>query len=87
MLQLNSKEGQQLNEVGSVAIPLPEDNARAMELLNVIHGCNQKAQDVLSPSDLLQVASISALNHFYLPYAYGSAHWISPIPWILGWQP
>lgn len=59
MFQPDFKEGRQLREIGSATIPLPEDDAHALEIvLDVIHGCNKKVPDILSPSDLLQVAVI-----------------------------
>lgn len=57
MLGPNFKEGRQLTQLDEVEIPLPDDNAEALEIiLTTIHGHNDKVPTTLSPQLLLQIA-------------------------------
>ncbi|KAJ3498301.1 hypothetical protein NLG97_g1235 [Lecanicillium saksenae] len=57
MLSPYFKEGYQLKQLGETEIPLPDDNAKALEIIfTIIHGQNDKVPDTLTPEELLQIA-------------------------------
>jgi hypothetical protein len=54
MLGPRFSEGQRLDGNESMEIDMPEDDAKAMEImLNVIHGCNNAVHNGLAVSQIL----------------------------------
>ncbi|KAH7308520.1 hypothetical protein B0I35DRAFT_491682 [Stachybotrys elegans] len=75
------KEGRQFSEAGSVTIPLPEDDAYAMEVvLNVIHGRYDNVPESLDPKDLLQAAVIIDKYDCFTPLTLAIRTWFSSLP-------
>ncbi|KAB5514896.1 hypothetical protein GE09DRAFT_1264300, partial [Coniochaeta sp. 2T2.1] len=78
MLGPSFREGQQLATNGSTEIPLPEDDADAMEIiLNVIHCRNDEVKKILSPGELLRVAIACEKYDCFVPLEFAIQTWLS----------
>ncbi|KAB5581150.1 hypothetical protein GE09DRAFT_949341 [Coniochaeta sp. 2T2.1] len=78
MLGPSFGEGQQLAKTGSTEMPLPEDDADAMEtILNVIHCRNDEVKKLLSPGELLRVAIACEKYDCFVPLQFAIQTWLS----------
>lgn len=76
MLGPKFKEGHQLTQRDEVEIPLPDDNAEALEIvLTTIHGHNDKVPTTLSPTSLLRIAITVDKYDCYNPLAFVIRVW------------
>lgn len=77
MLGPSFKEGYQLSQPGLIEVPLPEDNAEAMQIVfNVIHGRNNAVSETLDAGMLLQVTIIADKYDYYVPLTFAMRAWL-----------
>ncbi|CAK7269628.1 hypothetical protein SEPCBS119000_003667 [Sporothrix epigloea] len=74
----NFAEGQQLRKSGLAEVILPEDNAKAMEMImNVVHGLNDKVPELLDPDELVEVAITAEKYDCIGALAFAIRSWLS----------